>query len=193
MTTPTPSLRRRLRAARRGLDEEEQIEAARAVADRLAPLLRDPPPMVAGYIAADGELRIDGVLDALRARGSTVALPRLDGDRMTFHVVATDDDLVPGEWGLTEPRADAPVAAPEALHLVLTPLVGFDRARHRIGRGRGYYDRHFAFLNSDPRPRLPRMVGIAHDVQLVDALPIHDHDVRLDAVVTPTTILGTLR
>lgn len=193
MTSPPPSLRRRLREARRGLDEHQQIEAARAVAERLAPLLVEPPHRVAGYIAADGELRVGAALDAFRSSGSTVVLPRIDSERMTFHVVESDDDLVAGEWGLTEPRAHAPLVEPETIELVLTPLVGFDRERNRIGRGRGYYDRHFAFLNRQPRPALPRMIGIGHDLQLVDALPVHEHDVRLDAVVTPSAVHGTLR
>lgn len=152
----------------------------------------DPPEVVAGYIAADGEVRITKVLDTLRSLGSTVALPRMEGDRMTFHVVVSHDELVPGAWGLIEPSPDAPVISPESLTVVLTPLVGFDRHCNRIGRGRGYYDKHFSFLNTEPRPTRPRLIGIAHDLQLVDRLPIHPHDVRLDAVVTPSALHGTL-
>ena len=182
-----------LREARRKLDDSAQIAAEAAVADRLAPLLDSPPSTIAGYVAADGELRIGGVLDALRARGARVALPRMEGDRMTFHVVASDAELVPGAWGLTEPRSNAPVIQPQSLDLVLTPLVAFDANRNRIGRGRGYYDRHFAFLNAGPRPPTPRLIGVAHDLQLVEAVPVHDHDVRLDAVVTPSELFGALR
>ena len=133
-----------------------------------------------------------GVLDALRESGSTIVLPRMDSEEMTFHVVGSGDDLVPGEWGLTEPHEDTPVMPAEAIDVVLTPLVGFDRACNRIGRGRGYYDRHFSFLNDVPRPPRPRLIGIAHDLQLVEQLPVHAHDVRLDAVVTPTALHGTL-
>ncbi|MEM7285577.1 MAG: 5-formyltetrahydrofolate cyclo-ligase [Actinomycetota bacterium] len=193
MTTPPPSLRRSLRDARRSLDEAAQAAASSAVELRLAPLLESPPETAAGYVAADGEVRIGSTLDSLRERGTTIVLPRMADDRMTFHVVGSDEELVPGAWGLTEPRADAPVIAPETLEIVLTPLVGFDAARNRIGRGRGYYDRHFAFLNADPRPATPRLIGVAHDLQLVDRLPVHDHDVRLDAVVTPSRLHGALR
>lgn len=150
------------------------------------------PPSVAGYVAADGELRIGAVLDALRHRGSTTVLPRMDGEQMTFHVVASDDDLVPGDWGLSEPRADAPIVTPESLDVVLTPLVAFDADLNRAGRGRGYYDRHFAFLTADPRPTAPRLVGVAHDLQQVESVPTHQHDVRLDAVVTPSQVFGAL-
>ena len=147
---------------------------------------------MAGYVAADGELRIAAVLDALRSSGSTVVLPRMDADRMTFHVVTSDDDLVQGDWGLSEPRSDAPVVEPQELDLVLTPLVAFDADLNRAGRGRGYYDRHFAFLNAAPRPATPRLVGVAHDLQRVESVPTHEHDVRLDAVVTPSHLYGTL-
>ncbi len=192
MTPPSRSLRGRLREARRTLDPTARAAASDAVARHLRPMVDAAPARVAAYVAADGEIEIAGVLDALRTNGTAVALPRLaaDGPTMAFHLVADDHDLVPGEWGLLEPPPTAPVLDSRTIDVVLTPLVGFDEHRNRIGRGRGYYDRHFAFLADEARPTTPVLVGIAHELQLVPELPVRDHDIPLDTVVTPERVRG---
>ena len=73
--------------------------------------------------------------------------------------------------------------APEALDLVLAPLVVFDPQRNRIGMGGGYYDRSFEFRKQAQRDA-PILIGVAHELQKVDQLIAEDWDVRLDMVVT---------
>lgn len=93
---------------------------------------------------------------------------------------------------MLEPPADAPVVVPADIDVVLVPLVGFDVALNRIGRGKAYYDRAFSFLANSARPTSPHLVGLAHELQRVDRLDAQDHDIRLDAVVTPSAIYGDL-
>src|SRR5690606_22657406 len=100
-----------------------------------------------------------------------------------------------GRYGILEPRLRAAAAPARALDLVLLPLVGFDARGNRMGMGKGFYDRTFAFRR---RPESvagaegaargrgrPRLLGLAHDCQRVDALPAAPWDVPLDAVATP--------
>ncbi len=193
MTSDAAELRRQLRAARRAIEPEAQTAAAEAVAAHLdAALAADPPATASAYLATDGELSPAPVVARLRSLGSGVAYPRIVDGAMRFQLVKDEAELVPGRWGLMEPPADAPEIAPEELDLVLTPLVGFDEALNRLGRGRAYYDRCFAFLRAEPRPPRPRLVGLAHEVQLVAALAADPHDVKLDAVVTPAGVRGEL-
>mgnify|MGYP001455042479 CR=1 FL=1 len=70
-----------------------------------------------------------------------------------------------------------------ALDLLIVPLSAFDAAARRIGMGGGFYDRTFAF--SRIRPCMaPKLVGLAHDFQRVEQLPIEPWDVPLHGVVT---------
>ncbi len=69
------------------------------------------------------------------------------------------------------------------LDLVLVPGLAFDAHRNRIGYGRGYYDR---FLAQVAAPR----IGLIPDALLVEAVPVDDHDVPVDLVVTDTTTIG---
>ncbi len=193
VTRDAAELRRALRAARRAIDPDAQAEAAIAAAALLeAALAAQPPATVSAYLATDGELSPAPIVARLRALGSSVAYPRIVDGAMRFQLVDDEAALVPGRWGLMDPPADAPAVAPTELDLVLTPLVGFDESLNRLGRGRAYYDVAFGFLRTRPRPARPRLVGLAHEVQRVDALDADPHDVRLDAVVTPARVRGDL-
>ena len=62
---------------------------------------------------------------------------------------------------------------------VLVPGMAFDTEGHRLGMGKGYYDR---FLTSLNRP-LPQLIGVSFDFQKVDFVPTESFDVSVDVVV----------
>jgi 5-formyltetrahydrofolate cyclo-ligase len=132
---------------------------------------------VAGYVAVGAEVDPAPILLALAAAGAQLALPRIGAreEPMRFLRWMPGDPLEPGPLGVIQPRADAPALVPA---LILAPLLGFDRACHRIGQGAGFYDRAFA---QHPGAR---RIGLAWSVQEVDALPLDPWDAPLDAVAT---------
>lgn len=93
-------------------------------------------------------------------------------------------DLRPGYCQILEPDADraAPVD-PSDIDVVLVPGSVFDVHGGRLGYGGGYYDR---FLAHDAPQAL--RVGLAFTVQVVDRVPVLDHDVRLQYLVTEREI-----
>lgn len=133
--------------------------------------------IIAGYVAVGDEADPLPILLAAHARGRALALPRITKrtEPMHFHRWAPGDPLHPGPFGLLQPSADAPPAAPD---LILAPLLGFDRGLARIGQGAGFYDRAFA--------RFPeaRRIGIAWSAQEVAALPLDPWDMPLHAIAT---------
>jgi 5-formyltetrahydrofolate cyclo-ligase len=172
-------LRRQARAGRRALSADEQAEAAaRVCAAVLASPWWGSARSVAGYVATDGELDPGPVLAAARAAGKTVVLPSMEAEEMVFRVDV--GERVTDRMGLQGPPPGAPQVAPPQVDLVLVPLVVADVRGGRAGRGKGYYDRAFAFRRTLAPP--PRLVGLAHACQLVEAVPMRGHDVRLDAV-----------
>jgi 5-formyltetrahydrofolate cyclo-ligase len=167
------------RARRRGLGPGEQTAAAgAALAAVTASQWWDTARTVAGYVATDGELDPAPILVAARDAGKQVALPVVHGDVLVFRLDV--GPRRPGPWGGEEPPPGAPAVAVAALDLVLVPLTLADRRGGRAGRGGGFYDRAFAFRREGPGP--PWLVGLAHVVQLIDEVPVRDHDVRLDAL-----------
>jgi 5-formyltetrahydrofolate cyclo-ligase len=100
-------------------------------------------------------------------------------------------DVAPNRFGIPEPTdTSRPHLAPDAMDVVLVPLVGFDARGHRLGMGAGLYDRHFAFLRQRRAWRRPLLVGVAFDVQRVERLAEADHDVQLWGVVTERGVYG---
>ncbi|MEC8061522.1 MAG: 5-formyltetrahydrofolate cyclo-ligase, partial [Pseudomonadota bacterium] len=66
------------------------------------------------------------------------------------------------------------------------PLLAFDRRGYRLGYGGGYYDRTLANLRDGDGVLA---VGVGYAAQEVAAIPVEDHDARLDAIVTEAGVL----
>lgn len=134
--------------------------------------------IVAGYWPLRDEVDSRPLIDALIKRGQIIALPRIQDGHLVFLRWTPDAPLVEGPYGLLEPPSDAPALLPEA---ILVPLVAFDKQGHRLGYGKGYYDRTIATMSKGGRPLL---IGLAFAVQEERALPVEVHDQKLDVVVT---------
>jgi 5-formyltetrahydrofolate cyclo-ligase len=86
-------------------------------------------------------------------------------------------------WGIPEPKQGIPVGT-EKIDAALVPLLAFDRVGHRVGYGRGFYDK---FL-STCRPDCKRIgLSFFEGVESIDN--VHKQDLRLDMVVTPAEVL----
>ncbi|KXS37122.1 MAG: 5-formyltetrahydrofolate cyclo-ligase [Halomonadaceae bacterium T82-2] len=190
------ALRRTLRQRRRALSPRQQRLASEALCRRLRRL----PEMqrarrVALYLPNDAEIDATPLIAWLRRRGARVYLPvlrPLAENRLWFVHYHAATPMVSNRFGIREPDTrhgahHARQVPPWALDLVLMPLVGFDDQGNRLGMGGGFYDRSFAFTRQR-RPR-PRLIGVAHDCQRVDALPVAGWDIPLDAIVSDRRVV----
>jgi 5-formyltetrahydrofolate cyclo-ligase len=179
-------LRRVMRKRRRALSPKEQTNAARRLFQRVAPgkLFRFSR-RIAFSMAHRGEIDPALLLREAQRRRKECYLPvmsRLGAPRLEFRLVKKGQKLIRNNIGILEP-ARKYTCKPFALSLVLLPLVAFDTACNRLGMGKGYYDRTFAFLHRSSRQR-PVLLGLAHECQKVDELEVASWDVPLDGVVT---------
>ncbi|WP_448657441.1 5-formyltetrahydrofolate cyclo-ligase [Sphingomonas sp. CJ99] len=139
--------------------------------------------LVAAYIAIGSEAGCEQLIHAAAEHQARIALPHVTSRAAPLRFLAWQpgEPLVDGPMGLKQPDEGAEELAPD---LILTPLLAFDAALHRLGQGAGHYDRAFA--------RYPnaRRIGVAWSVQQVPAVPTDPWDVPLHAVVTEA---GALR
>ena len=172
------ALRETLKARRDALPEAARETAARAVLARLdgpeaVTLLPGPGGRIAFYWPFGSEFDPRPLAGALAARGHVLALPRVEGRSLRFHAFAFGEALANGPFGLREPPESAPLVVPD---LLIVPLLGFDARRHRLGYGKGCYDRALAAL---PRALT---IGLAFQAQQLPELPVGPHDRPLDAI-----------
>lgn len=176
-TSAKVELRRRFRAARRALDPVARAAAAAAACKTIeAFIARLRPPALASYAAAGGELDLDQLHQYRWQRGEVVWLPRVRGDDLTWHPLTSAQSLIVGAFGIREPSAEVPAASLPSGTLVLVPGVAFATNGHRLGQGRGYYDRALA-------GQRVISIGVGFACQRCDFLPIESHDRRLDGLI----------
>lgn len=180
----SPNLKDELRAkalARRdALSEADRAAAAATVAAAALPVELPAGTVVAGYAPIGSELDPLPLLRALAAKGAALALPVVIArdHALIFRAFAPGDVLVRGAYGIFQPSSDAAEVDPD---IVLVPLAAFDRAGHRIGYGRGYYDRTLQGLRAIKNLTV---IGLAFAVQEIDIVPRLAHDEQLDCVLT---------
>ncbi len=185
-------LRRRMRAARRGLEPARRREAAEAVAANLSRLgLPRPRSRVAFYLPMDGELDPGPSVLRSLARGCEVFVPVITSFRARhMRFVRWTPELATrrNRWGIREPEGAG--IDGRWLDLAVVPCVAFDATGMRLGLGAGFYDRHFDWLAGRSAWRRPRLVGLAYDFQRVDRLQRAEWDVPLWGIVTDRGIYG---
>ena len=119
--------------------------------------------------------------------GKTVALPAFDPGTNGYvarQIVDLSRDVVAGKFGVREPAESCVEVLLNQLDLVLVPGIAFDARGGRLGRGKGFYDRLLAGVRGTK-------CGVAFDEQLVDAVPVGPHDIRLNCILTPTRWIET--
>jgi len=130
------------------------------------------------YSAVLNEVQTELVARRALADGKCLSYPRVKGEALEFVTVRSVAELVPGSYGILEP-AGADLMAWADLELLVVPGVAFDPRGHRLGYGKGYYDRTLTRC-----PAAMERVGFAYEFQVVERLPADDHDCRLTRLVT---------
>lgn len=189
--SPRHQLRQHIRHARQRLSACEQQHAAAQIATGLLATAEiQQARRIAIYLTNDAEIDTSLLIQALWLAGKDLCLPVLHlftPGHLLFQRFTSDTPLRPNSFGIDEPVPALPeLVLLSQLDVVLLPLVAFDAQGHRLGMGGGFYDRTLANVHSLPRP--PHLIGLAHDCQLVDAVPVEAWDVPLPMIATPSHI-----
>ena len=178
-------LRVAAQALRDALPADERKAAAEVTAQRRFPLAITPGTIISGFMPLKSEINPLPLLQKLAEAGARLALPAIAGRGKPLIMRAWEfgGPLDRGQWGIREPKPDAPEVEPDIL---LVPLLAFDRAGYRLGYGAGYYDMTIHRL----RVLKPvTAVGIAFAAQEVPKIPTTPRDERLDLVLTDREVI----
>lgn len=171
-------LRALVRQRKRQFTQQQLGELSLPIVARIMSLLHEAQTVVA-YYSLDDEVDTHTLIDELLAVGKTVYLPKVVSDEeMVLCRYTGSESLQQGAFGIMEPIGPS-MPTNTTIDVVLVPGMAFDAQGHRLGRGKGYYDR---FLIALPHPR-PQLIGVCFDFQKVDFVPTEPFDVAVDCVV----------
>lgn len=205
--TPVPDfgsqrqmIRQQVRKLRKALSQQEQQQAAQMLVGQMLQL----PQIInanhiALYLSNDAELDTSPLIQALWQAGKQVYLPILHPfapGYLIFQRYQHDTPMKLNKFQIPEPILSCAQIMPVAqLDVVCTPLVAFDAKGNRLGMGGGFYDRTLSQLQPTAHPNKaefcptqPVFIGLAHQCQQVDQVPVEAWDIPLALIVTPKQI-----
>lgn len=186
-------IRQQMIAQRNALTAEQVKQKSTAIAQNVFML---PEYAEADHVLLYADYRHEvmtkEIFDDAILRKKKVYFPKCNPENgnMEFYQVVSVRQLTDGYKGIKEP-----IVNPEHVYryqkeentLVIIPGVAFDMNGHRIGYGKGYYDRYL----QDKRQLTA--VALAYAQQLVDEIPQEAFDIRMDKIVTEEIIYSFLR
>jgi 5-formyltetrahydrofolate cyclo-ligase len=119
-------------------------------------------------------------------KGTKIVLPRILDTNGSLQHFAYDSNtkLVENKWGIPEPEEGERVL-PASIDTVVIPLLAYDEQGHRVGYGKGFYDK---FL-STCRPDVFK-AGLSFFPPVAKIDDVGKHDQRLDVVITPDHVFS---
>ncbi|CBL43703.1 5-formyltetrahydrofolate cyclo-ligase family protein [gamma proteobacterium HdN1] len=192
------ALRKILRARRLALTRGEQYLAALGLGRQFKRFAANRRITRVGvYFANDGEIDPSAIVQWCWKTNKQPLLPVLHPTRtgeLLFLPWLPETPLARNRFGIPEPDSARSNPRPVwTLDVILTPLVGFDVQCSRLGMGGGYYDRTLAPAFTGYTPRRPLLIGVAHECQKVENLPIEAWDIPLDGVLTGDAFYQRIR
>lgn len=181
------SLRQELQKRLLGMTEEQRTAKSKKACRNLisTPQFQNAS-IVMMYLSLPHEVNTSEAILCAWQMGKIVAVPKISWQQR--HMIPVQINSLETEFstsvsGLRNPVAGAPVPF-EEINLVVTPALGFDKKGNRLGRGGSYYDRFFA----NEKLLAPRC-GFAFAEQLIDLIPVTEHDVPMDFLVTDEEVI----
>lgn len=177
-------IRKQVLDERRALDEESAILASQVICRKVMGLpAYDEAENICLYVPVNNEVDVMLLADEAESAGKKVWLPKVNGEDMDFRAYEGEDRLEEGAYHIPEPVSDE-MLEDFANALVIMPGAVFTPERDRIGYGGGYYDR---FLEGAEGCTT---VAVCYDFQIADEIPVEEHDIRPDFLVSDISIFG---
>jgi 5-formyltetrahydrofolate cyclo-ligase len=177
------ALRKQIRDILQKISPVARAAASAQVRDRLKEqMIWKNAGSVLFFAPVPNEVDVWPLLEEALAARKIAALPRFDSADNSYvacRVQNLRSEIVPGEFGIREPAAKCVEIPFSKFDLVLVPGVAFDLRGHRLGRGRGFYDRLLAEAREVK-------CGVAFDEQLAGEVPVGVLDVQVNFILTAT-------
>jgi len=169
------------------LTEQQRAERSKKACQNLIETPEfDSAAVVMMYLSLPHETDTAAAMLHAWQHGKTVAVPKISWQQrhmIPVEIHSLETGFRTEESGLRNPITGMPIPI-EEIDLVVTPGIAFDRKGNRLGRGGSYYDRFFEHESFNATK-----CGFAFAEQLIDSVPVHDHDKLMDLLVTDEEVI----
>lgn len=129
------------------------------------------------YNALPDEVDTSLLVETAVVMRKKILLPVVVGDDLELRVFG--GELKTGAYGIQEPTdLDELFVDFEKIDLAVVPGMAFDKVGHRLGRGKGYYDKLLCQCTDLHK------IGLCFDFQLLEDVPAEEHDIVMDEVLS---------
>lgn len=133
-------------------------------------------------ISKYNELDTSSIINKLKSEQKIIIVPKISNNELVHIAINDETEFGLNEYGIKEPN-DGNHFIIENLDIIFIPLLAFDIEGHRVGYGKGYYDRFLKLTNNSTLK-----IGLSFFDPINKILDIDDNDVKLDYCVTPKQV-----
>ncbi|MEZ4801790.1 MAG: 5-formyltetrahydrofolate cyclo-ligase [Gelidibacter sp.] len=135
-------------------------------------------------IAEMNEVNTDYILNILSGKDKNIVISKSDFTTLKMtHFLLTDNSIIKKNAHKIPEPIDGIEIETKKIEVVFVPLLAFDRQGHRIGYGKGFYDK---FLSECPLKTIKIGLSFFEAEEKIEG--VFDSDVALDYCVTPNKI-----
>jgi len=137
---------------------------------------------IAAYHPIGSEVNTQKILYFVLQLNKRLLLPRVEDESEIIFAEVKDleKDLQVGKYKIKEPKSHC--LKVDKMNLVLVPGIAWDEHGHRLGYGKGYYDRYLTNLQT-------KSIGLAYDLQVLENIPHGNNDFRVNLIVTEKRVI----
>ncbi len=169
------SIRRLIRSRKHGYMESQLVHWSKDACHQIERTQKwKEAKSVLLYSNLPDEIQTKQLMEHAISSGKTVVLPAVVGDDLELRLYKGEESLQTGAFHILEPNGNAYFGG---IDLAIVPGMAFDKKGHRLGRGKGFYDRLFCHLNC-------YKIGLCFHFQILESLPVEEHDICMDCVIS---------
>ncbi|RTZ09296.1 5-formyltetrahydrofolate cyclo-ligase [Flavobacterium sp. GSP6] len=180
------ALRKKYKALRNSLSENEIEEKSLAIANKILtlPLWEQTYFHIFLPITEQKEINTEFILHILSGKDKEIIVSKADfATRKMTHFLLTDNTRIKkNEYNIPEPVDGIEVPSTK-IDVIFVPLLAFDKKGHRVGYGKGFYDK---FLSECKPDAIKIGLSFFEPEELIT--DIFEGDIQLDYCVTPNQV-----
>ncbi|MGB3366374.1 MAG: 5-formyltetrahydrofolate cyclo-ligase [Acidaminobacteraceae bacterium] len=180
------TMRKDMISKRKLLSKNEVETKSSAILENLKSLhLMENAEHIMIYMDFRNEVKTFEFINYMKSLNKKIYIPRVNTqtNQLDTYLIESSSDLILSDYGILEPSPEMNPSDATIIDLIISPGVAFTRNCDRLGYGAGFYDR-FLIRTKDN----VITAALSFSMQIVESLPVEDHDQRLNYVITEDTI-----